>query len=64
MVKCQSNSLSVWSLWYTHKAVDAKNVRLHKISTLNILLEVSQKAFTCTKLTIEALQEGVKYVES
>ena len=27
-------------------------------------LELSQPAFTCSKLTIETLEQGVKYVQS
>ena len=29
----------------------------------NASLQVSQQAFTCTKLTIEKLEQGVKYIE-
>ena len=29
-----------------------------------VLLIVAQPAFTCSKLTIEALEQGVKYVQS
>ena len=34
---------------------------IHKKS---IELDVSQTAFTCLKLTIETLEQGVKYVQS
>ena len=33
-----------------------------KFSNLNILL--TQRAFTCSKSTIETLEQGVKYVQS
>ena len=31
---------------------------------LKNILAVSQPAFTCSKLTIETLEQGVKYVQS
>ena len=39
---------------------------LHKFSkkSQSRVLDSSQPAITCSKLTIEALKEGVKYVQS
>ena len=34
------------------------------LSLLNTFLENTQPAFTCSKLTIEILEQGVKYVQS
>ena len=31
---------------------------------LNIIINQTQPAFTCSKLTIETLEQGVKYVQS
>ena len=32
--------------------------------TRNVALSISQSAITCLKLTIETLEQGVKYVQS
>ena len=31
---------------------------------LEFLLDIPQSAFTCLKLTVETLEQGVKYVQS
>ena len=36
----------------------------YAISGSDFLPRVSQPAFTCSKLTIETLEQGVKYVQS
>ena len=36
----------------------------HRCQTVYIILMPSQPAITCSKLTIETLEQGVKYVQS
>ena len=44
------------------KAVLIKNLEMWKIKCISLM--INQPAFTCSKLTIETLEQGVKYVQS
>ena len=55
--------VNIWRIWW-YDGVD-----LHIASTFSgivglIAEEVTQPAITCSKLTIETLEQGVKYVKS
>ena len=39
-------------------------IRKYYIRIIFVLLAISQPAFTCSKLTIETLEKGVKYVQN
>ena len=44
--------------------VGAKKFGINSIEHNNNIFDSSQPAFTCSKLTIETLAQGVKYVQS
>ena len=39
-------------------------IRKYYIRIIFVLMAISQPAFTCSKLTIETLEKGVKYVQN
>ena len=39
-------------------------IRKYYIRIIFVLMAISQPAFTCSKLTIETLKKGVKYVQN
>ena len=46
----------VWNFWYL--------LLPKKVYTITILELPTQPAFTCSKLTLKTLEQGVKYVQS
>ena len=44
--------------------VAAKKFGINSVEHNNNIFDSSQPAFTCSKLTIETLEQGVKYVQS
>ena len=40
------------------------NLQKEKFNALNLLMLIIESAFTFSKLTIETLEQGVKYVQS
>ena len=54
--------LSILLFWWKGKSSGAQ--KTWKFEWKAMSENVSQLAFTCSKLTIEALKQGVKYVQS
>ena len=51
---------NIWHIYHTKKYYNDKtNLHLYEFC-----LNSSQPAITCSKLTIETLEQGVKYVQS
>ena len=44
--------------------MDLGRIVVSQFAIIRIILEATQSAFTCSKLTIETLKQGVKYVQS
>ena len=51
--------------WYFKENLNSMQIRKNKKHLENKLQQITtQRAFTCSKLTIETLEQGMKYVQS